>query len=126
MKRLLVATAILAGVIGLCSWSIWVQQHTVSDLIDEVKQVRTQYYDGHTDASLQTAEQLVKEFPKRTKLLQWFVGHHTLHTIHQSITVLPIMLEHHDYHGFAVKLEECMLDLKRLKEKGLPNLKNIL
>ena len=126
MKRLVVALVMFGVVVGLCVVSVWVQQKTVSGLLDEVNHLQEDYADENFDVCLERAKRLAEEFPDRTAVLEWFVGHRALHSAHESLAVLPTMLKHEDHHNFAVRLKECELELTRLQTKGLPLWENIV
>lgn len=126
MKRLIVAVVLLTVAIALSVGAMWLQTHTLDAISADLTDIEQAYTAGDWERCAALTKQLVAEYPDRTAVLEWFVGHNHIYAVYDALSVLPITLAEEADYTFPIKLEECNIQLAHLRERGLPLLENII
>ena len=126
MKRLIVAIILLICAVVFSVGSIWMQTNTLDEISADLAAIEQAYMAGDLETCADLTETLVNEYPERTAVLEWFIGHNHIYGVYDALSILPITLEEESDYTFPIKLEECKIQLEHLRERGLPMLENII
>ncbi len=126
MKRLIVAIILLISALVFSVGSIWMQTNTLDEISADLAAIEQAYAAGDLEKCADLTETLVKEYPERTAVLEWFIGHNHIYGVYDALSLLPVTLDEEADYTFPIKLEECKIQLEHLRERGLPMLENII
>lgn len=126
MKRLIVAIVLLIVAIALSAGAMWWQTDTLDRIDADLTAVKEAYTAGDLAQCAVLTQELVEEYPERTAVLEWFMGHDHIYAVYDALSILPITLAEEADYTFPIKWEECRIQLEHLRERGLPLMENII
>ena len=126
MKRLWIAAALLALVVGLCLTTEIYQHRRVEDtmaLLDELEQA---YDDGNLRQAQQTAEQLTQQYESVCRVLMCFTAHSDIAESQETAALLPTLLRQDGTEELKMEIARLREQLAYLRSVDDPLLWNIL
>lgn len=125
MKRLWLAGALFAFVIGLCMLSLSHQRRQVTTLLEELTRLETVYQTEGAAAARPLAEDFAAAYTRRTRLFPYYISHSDLIDGQESAALLPVVLAGEENGEFLTESARCRTQLKKLLALETPAPENI-
>lgn len=125
MKRLWLAVALLALVLGLCvSSQTYLQQQTEAVLMN-LTALEDSYRRGDLEEARRWAQWLAEEYPRRTELFYCFLAHSDLEDSRETVATLPAILEQNHLEELLTATARLREQLQHLQSIDRPTLDNV-
>lgn len=125
MKRVWFAVIIIGLVTGLCAFSTWWQQQTLTEMETALDATERLVEQGNVKAALSSAktfEQLCMESGEHFAFLE---QHGDSFTLKETASLLPTLLEQEELSLFFTEAARCRYCIEELRRERTPALNNI-
>lgn len=126
MKRLLIAVAIVLGILGSSAWSLWQFYHLKEEAAPLLAQMEQAAENSDLDSGVEAAERFLTLWSSREKKLIRFVRRDPLEHIGRCAVRLPQLGKQGDLADFAATASELRYSLDELWESELPLWDNLV
>ena len=126
MKRLLIAIAIVLGILGSSAWSLWQFYNLKEEAAPLLTQMEQAAANDDLDSGIQAAEQFLALWSSRENQLIRFVRRDPLEHIGRCAVRLPHLGRQGDLADFAATASELRYSLDELWESELPLWDNLI
>lgn len=126
MKRVVAAFLLLSAAIFLAVWSGIIYQGKMSSLEHSLEELILCAEKGSEEEIKSQTERLTAEWENSSKLLHSLVVHEGMDDLEETITSLPLLLEHSTKEEFKNACIEAINLIRNLTESEKLNIGNIL
>lgn len=126
MKRVVAAVLLLSAAVSLAVWSGITYQSKMEKLLHSLEDLIVCAESGSDKETKAQTENLTAEWESSSKLLHSLVVHEGMDDLEETITSLPLILEHSTKEEFKKACIEAINLIKNLTESEKLNIGNIL
>lgn len=126
MKRVVAAFLLLSTAVALAVWSGITYQSKMGGLEKQLEDLVICAQNGSDDEIKSQTEKLTAEWKSSSELLHSLVVHEGMDDLEETITSLPLLLEHSTKEEFIKACIESINLIKNLTESERLNIGNIL
>lgn len=123
MKRLLIALCLLAAILSISCFSLYILERDVNDLTGLAREIRFSDPDRELE---QKSQRLFDRWNEKEKLLVIFVRHDTLDQLTALTAQLPSLARHGEYGQFYSGVDVLLARLDDLLDSARPTYRNLL
>lgn len=126
MKRLWVAVALIAAVVGLCITSAAYQHHRTEEMLALVDRVEDAYAAGDLTAARDAADELITVYDGVCRVMMCYVAHSDIAESQETVRMLPALLEQGGGEELQMEIARLREELTHLRQIDDPRIWNIL
>lgn len=123
MKRIITAVCLLAAIISISCFSLYVLERDIGELNGLVQELRSSPPDGELE---EKSQQLFDRWNEKEKLLVIFVRHDVLDELTVLTAQLPSLARHGEYGHFYSGVDTLLARLDDLLDSARPTYRNLL
>ena len=124
MKRMWISVGILAGILALCTFSLWWQLSTIHNLQNMLEAAQAAVEADDPTAAVKTSA-FARECKRAGEQFAFLARHEDACPLQESATLLPTLLETGNKEDYFSEVSRCRFFLEELRREELPLLGNI-
>lgn len=126
MKRLVVTSALLASVVGLCCFELYSVNKIYNEAHDIVYKMQDDIKNNYIQDAVELGDELSKLWQNNNVLLSIFIQHESLENIEQTIELINTSIKKSEESDFWMESSRAIIQLQNLCETEFPSIGNIL